>query len=130
MSTRFGVAVPLLLSWVLPASAAGPAPENLAKRAKASASSQYSGQYAARFAVDGEVPDADRRDDVGRAWCVKGSTAQGKAELTLEWPEPVEVAELVYFGRTGWAIEECFKDYEVYLDGQAVPAAKGTFAMV
>jgi len=37
-------------------------------------------------------------------------------EFSLVWAKPVEVAEIVYFGRTGQLMEECFKDYEVYLD--------------
>ncbi|MFH1918554.1 MAG: hypothetical protein ABIP48_01525 [Planctomycetota bacterium] len=130
MKARLGIALSLLTGCVLAAFAAEPAPENLARKAKASAGSEYSEQYAARFAIDGNVPDCDWRDDLGRAWCVKGSTAQGKGDFTLEWSNPVEVAELVYFGRTAWGIAECWKDYEVYLDDQNTPVAKGTFLMI
>ena len=130
MKTHFGIAISLLVGSVLPSFAGEAGPENLARKAKASASSEYSGQYAARFAIDGIVPGSDMRDDVGRAWCVAGRTAEGKADFTLQWPEPVEVAELVYFGRTGWSAGECWKDYEVYLDDGERPVAKGTFLMI
>ena len=129
MNTRLGIAIWLLAGCVSPGIAAEP-PENLARKAKASASSQYSGQYAARFAIDGNVPDWQLQDDLGKAWCAEGNTAGGKADFTLEWPQPVQLAELVYFGRTGWVTEECFKDYEVYLDDRPAPVAKGTFQMI
>ena len=43
----------------------------------------------------------------------------------LEWEEPVTVQEVVYYGRTAWLINECFKDYEVYVDDGVNPVAKG-----
>ena len=104
-------------------------PENLARRAQVSASSTYSADYQAAFAVDGVVPDDEGRDDARRAWCVQGATAQGRGTFTLEWPEPVQVAEVVYCGRTGWTIADMFKDYEVYLGDAAAPAARGTFIL-
>ena len=52
-------------------------PENLARKALATATSEYSGNYLARFAVDGKVPEAGGRGDVSRAWCVQGDTAGG-----------------------------------------------------
>ena len=103
---------------------------NLAPGAAVSASSTYSADYRAQFAIDGEVPECEGRDDARRAWCLAGDTAKGRGEFTLAWPEPVEVAEVVYFGRTAQALEECWKDYEVYLDADPAPAAKGTFQMV
>ena len=93
--------------------AAEPTPENLARRARVSASSEYSADYRAAGAVDGEVPEEEGRDDARRAWCVQGASAQGRGSFTLEWPEPVAVAEVVYFGRTGWIITDQFKDYEI-----------------
>ncbi len=130
MNARLVVAFSLLVGCVSPGLAAEAAPENLAAKAKVSASSEHDGRYAARFAIDGKVPGCNRQDDAGKAWCVQGSTARGKADFTLEWPQSVQLAELVYFGRTGWVTEECFKDYEVYLDGQQSPVAKGTFRMM
>lgn len=130
MTARLGTTLLLLVSLAPSTFAAEPKPENLARKAKASASSQYNPQYAARFAIDGEVPELDGREDVGRAWCVQGRTAQGKADFTLEWPQPVELAELVYFGRTAWGVAECWKDYEVYVDAATTPVAKGTLEMI
>ena len=128
MKVRFAAAVLFLLVPVLPGKGAELGPENLALQAKASASSEYSGQYLARFAIDGVVPDQNGRDDVGHAWCILGKEAGDKADFTLEWPTPVIVSELVYFGRTGWSTEECWKEYELYLNGDATPVAKGQFA--
>ena len=109
MKVHFAAAVLSLLVLVLPGKADERGPENLARKAKASASSEYSGQYLARFAIDGVVPDQGGRNDVGHAWCVQGREAADKADFTLEWPEPVVVSELVYFGRTGWSTQECWK---------------------
>ena len=55
MKVRFAAAILLLTGFVLPGTAAEPGPENLALKAKASASSEYSAQYLARFAIDGVV---------------------------------------------------------------------------
>ena len=116
-----GVAATLVLaaqSW------AG-APENLAPQAKIAADSEFNDQYQARLVADGVVPEPMGQDDVGRAWVVQGRTHGQKARITFEWPQPVTVAEIIYFGRTGWHWGENWKDYEVYLDDSAAPAAKG-----
>ena len=34
-----------------------------------------------------------------------------------------------YFGRTAMVLEECFKDYEVYLDDAPQPIVRGQFAI-
>ena len=78
---------------------------NLAPQATVSASSEYSGDYLARWAVDGKIPELECKADVKEAWCVRGRDGMG-AEFTLTWPEPVEVAEIVYFGRTGMIVQE------------------------
>ena len=130
MKAHLAAAILFWAGFALPGDAAETGPENLALKAKASASSEHSQQYLARFAVDGVVPDQDGRNDAGHAWCVQGKTAGGKADFTLEWPEPLEVSELVYFGRTAWSMGECWKDYEVYLDDQPAPVAKGEFWML
>ncbi len=104
-------------------------PENLARRARVSASSEHSAGYAARGAVDGVVPEEEGRDDAGRAWCVNGTKDSRTGEFTLEWDEPVTVAEVVYYGRTGWIVTDMFKDYEVYMGDDAAPAARGVFEL-
>jgi len=122
-----GLLVVVALPWWL---ASGPlratppakAPENLAPQARASASSEFNASYLAKFATDGKIPSPMGKSDVGKAWAVRGVAA---ADFTLEWPEPVRIAEIVYYGRTGWAWRENWRDYEVYLDGAGGAVAKG-----
>ena len=45
--------------------------------------------------------------------------------LTFQWPQPVAVAELVYFGRTAWQWEENWKNYEVYVESAEKPIHSG-----
>jgi formylglycine-generating enzyme required for sulfatase activity len=104
------------------------APENLALRAKASASSEFSPQYAARFACDGVIPPPMSHDDAGKAWCAKGAVHDDGVRFVLQWPAPVRVAEIVYYGRTASSWAENWKDYEVYLDDAKQAAAKGSLA--
>jgi hypothetical protein len=104
-------------------------PPNLALLATATASSEYSEQYAARFAVNGKVPAPGGQSDRNEAWCVQGTTDRHGAEFNLEWPEPVTVAEMVYWGRTAWLAEDSWKDYEVWLDAATTPAVRGQLAM-
>jgi len=94
-----------------------------------SASSEYASSYRAGLAVDGHIPAAFSRADSGKAWAVRGEQAKGKATFTLEWDQPVRVCEVAYHGRTAMLIEECFKDYELWLDGDTKPAAKGQFGL-
>ena len=109
------------------AGGAAAAPENLARKAKATASSEYSAQYAASRACDGEIPPPISQADVGKAWAAKGSEHPKGVAFSLEWPEPVTIAEVVYWGRTAWLWGENWRDYELYLgDETAKPAAKGT----
>ncbi len=101
---------------------------NLALSAKVSASSELSGGYRAQWAIDGKIAELECKDDVNQAWCVRGSDGL-QGGYILNWPEPVEAAEIVYYGRTGWIVQECFKDYEIYLDDATKPAVKGVFEM-
>ena len=105
-------------------------PEDLAPKAKVWASSEYNSDYAARFAVDGKVPEMECKSDAHQAWCIQRAQAGDHAEFTLQWEQPVAVAEIVYFGRTGQVLSECWKDYEVFLEDDKAPAAKGAFKMV
>lgn len=123
------VPVVLALGLCLGSVAADSSLVNLARVATASASSEFSAQYAARFACDGVIPQLLDRDDSGRAWAVNGQRCGGQATFTLEWPEPVTVAEIVYYGRTSFLVEECWKDYEVVLDDDPQPAARGELEM-
>ena len=116
--------------WAAQAPAKPALPENLAPKAKVSATSEFSDQYLAKFAVDGKVPDAGSSDDLSRAWAVRQPTAGDKGTFTLEWEKPVRVAEIVYYARTAWQMQECWKDYEVYVDDAAQPAVRGQFKMM
>jgi hypothetical protein len=95
-------------------------PPNLAKDAQVSASSQFDESYRPEMAVRGIVPSAGQR---GGEWAVHGTQ---KAWFELRWDRPVEAAEIVYSARVTSPLLECFKDYAVYLDGSAKPAASGT----
>lgn len=102
---------------------------NLALQAKVSASSEYSGDYMAKWAIDGKIPVSLSRMDIKEAWCVRGTDGL-HGEFILTWPNPIEISEIIYFGRTGWLVEECFKDYQVYLDGAATPVKEGVLKML
>ena len=104
-------------------------PVNLARQATATASSEHNAHYLARFAIDDVIPSAGSQDDTGRAWCVQGATHRTGADFTLTWTNAVTVAELVYWARTAWFAEEGWKDYEIWLDDAAAPAARGQLAM-
>ncbi len=103
-------------------------PENVALTARVRANSEFSGDYLARFVADGVIPQAGGTSaDVGKVWVVQGATHRDGAELVFEWDEPVAVAEIVYYGRTTWFAEECWKDCEVFLDDATEPAATAAF---
>lgn len=123
-----------LAAMALMAAASGPAAsaaENVARSATATASSEHNASYLAKFAIDGQIPPpGSGAADLNAAWCVLKARTGDAAVLELRWPEPQEIAEIVYFGRTGWFMSECFKDYEVYLDGSQEPVARGALRMV
>lgn len=114
-----------------PMAALAAMPENLARKATASASSEHNLHYLAKFAIDGRIPPAGSQgQDLDAAWCVLKAKSGDWADFTLAWPQPVELCEVLYFGRTSWFMEECWKDYELYIDDARQPAAKGTLKMV
>jgi len=126
------VAVVLLLAGTLERgpTARAAMPENLAPKAKASATSEHNAQYLAKFATDGKIPAAGSTSaDLSAAWCVLKAQSGDRADFSLAWNQPVDVAEVVYWGRTAWFMNECWKDYEIYLDDAKQPVAKGTFRM-
>ena len=101
---------------------------NLAQMAEVSGSGCYSRNYQVHYAVDGDVPRLECKNDERQAWSVKGADGMF-GEFSLTWKKPVEIAEVVYFGRTGQIIQDCFKDYEIYLDDNTSPVATGAFEM-
>jgi len=102
-------------------------PGNLAPKAKVTASSVYSNDYVAQYLVDGKIPSPMGKADIGKAWVAKGNIHPKGVTVSFEWPEPVTVSTIVYYGRTGWHFGENWRDYEVYLDDAAKPVAKGKF---
>jgi hypothetical protein len=126
---HLGFLLSLTLGLGLSAAGVAAAPVNLALAARATATSEHNGQYRARFAIDGKIPGAGTRDDLSQAWCVLGDTHRNAAEFTLEWTNAVTIAEVVYYGRTAWFAEECWKDYELTADGSPQPVAAGTLEM-
>ena len=106
------------------------ADDNLASTAQVTATSEFNEQYEAKFAADGVIPDeASLTADLSHAWCVRGETAQDTADFVMTWDEPVEVGQIMYFGRTSWYLNECWKDWELLLDDHTQPVAHGTLAM-
>lgn len=105
-------------------------PGNLAPAAEITASSEFSGAYRATFVADGRVPAENAQDDAGYAWCVSGATAGDSGQIDFTWNAPVVVAEIVYYGRTGWFRNECWKDFAVYADEPLAPIQTGALAMV
>ena len=103
---------------------AAPSNPNLARRATASATTEYADFHSADKAIDGQIAEPHSGDS-GQAWAIKGAVAKGKADFTLTWKEPVEASEIVYFGRAGASyIDEGFKDVEVYLNDSKTPVLK------
>ncbi len=120
-----GILVASLFSAAVLADA--PSAENLAIKATVSASSEFDADLAAANVVDGEIPDEGCRHDRGAAWAVLGKKAGDSAELILNWDEPIELGELVYFGRTAFSVRECWKDYEVWFDEDSDRSVSGRF---
>ena len=118
------VAGAVVSAWAAP-------PENLAPKALTSATSEYNAHYQAKFATDGKIPPAGSQGaDLDAAWCVLKAQSGDRADFTFEWKEPVDVSQIVYFGRTAWYMNEVWKDYEVYLGDTKTPAAQGSFKMI
>jgi hypothetical protein len=63
------------------------------------------------------------------AWCVKGDTHRHGAEITFAWDQPVTIAEVIYYGRTAWFLEECWKEVALFVEGAEKPAATGHLEM-
>ena len=70
-------------------------PANLARTAQISATSEFSSDYRARFVAGGDIPDANSKDDLGRAWCINGRTHQHGAGSSFTWDDPVTVGEII-----------------------------------
>ena len=109
-------------------------PINHARVASVLANSEHAQEYSAQYAVDGVVADEGGTwADYQHCWCTANESAspdeKDKGFFVLRWDSPVDVAEIVYWGRTSYFIEECWKDYQVFLDDQEQPVAQGSFEM-
>ena len=67
------------------------------------------------MATSGVVPLASNQDS---DWCVKATQT---GSFTLEWEQPVDATQIIYYARVTSPLLECFKDYEVYLDDAEKP---------
>ena len=103
-------------------------PENLAPKATITADSEYSADYRATFVANGKIAEECSRSDLGMAWAVNGQTHKAGASLTFRWEAPVEVREVLYFGRTGWFLEESWSSCEVFCDDEVAPVASVALA--
>jgi len=109
--------------------------KNLAEQAKITASSELKDQrLLASSVADGRIAPALCQhfeffpsNKGAKSWAVNGETAEDKGELILEWEDSVFLQEVIYFGRTAWLLDECFKDYAIIIDDNEVPVAKGSF---
>ena len=99
--------------------------ENLARKAKATASAELNETYSAECAIDGKIPERGCQSDACEAWCVNGQANNQTAEFVLEWDEETAIAEVVYYGRTAFEMGECWKDYAVYPGDAEKPVARG-----
>ncbi len=110
------IAILLLL---LSAAASG-MPENLATKARVTASSQHSDAYRPQNAIGGVLP-SDTQTDAGD-WATRGKQ---NGWFELQWNQPVEAAQILYYARTKSPFVECFKDYAVYLNDDKKPVVRG-----
>ena len=128
MRTRF-----LLVVLVVSVPSVGWGIENLASKAAISASGRRDAGYDSRFVADGEIPNAGSKDERLEVWCLRQHIAKD-AWLSFQWQEPVEIASVVYWGRST-SDHDNFSSCKVFLDGDreaiaSVPLAKGTQAQV
>ncbi|MBL7223697.1 MAG: hypothetical protein ISS72_07580, partial [Candidatus Brocadiae bacterium] len=114
-------------------SGAQPANPNVARQATVTAHSEnvVRRKYFARCAADGLIPVEGRGfADYG---LVQGVWSIGSAEganragwLKFTWKKPVRIREVVFFQKTVWSLDDCWRDYEVSLGGSATPVTRGT----
>ncbi len=95
-------------------------PKNLAPSARVSASSQFSEEYRPATAITGAFPSEFQR--AGREWAVRAAQS---GWFELSWDKEIEAAQVIYFARTTSPFLECFREYQVFLNGGATPAVQG-----
>lgn len=100
----------------------GEQPRNLAPEGVITASGSLNESYGPQFTADGRIPEPDCKADINAAWCVPQAQARN-AELQYQWPEPVTISEIVYYGRTAWLWNENFLAVQAYADTDTSPIA-------
>lgn len=98
------------------ASSAAP---NLAPLATITADTEWSRDWGPEFVADGRVVPPGGHDK-GLGWAVRGETHRQHATLTLAWPQPVRIAELVAYQRACYGLGDCLRTFELRLDDQPV----------
>ena len=68
------------------------------------------------MAINGVIPSEFTQD---QDWAVQNTQT---GWFTLEWDQPIEVTQIIYYARVTSPLLECFKSYEVYLNDARVPA--------
>jgi len=104
--------------------------KNVAPKATVTASKESSQEgFTARGVIDGKIAPAQCKSDANMAWAaglVKAPyTFPEGITLSFAWTQPVQIAEVVYYGRTAWLWTENFKNYELYVGSSATPIMKG-----
>jgi len=77
----------------------GLAIENLASKAVISASNRRDAGYDSKFVADGEIPGPGSGDDRLEVWCLRQHVSKD-AWISFQWKEAVEIASVVYWGRS------------------------------
>jgi hypothetical protein len=107
-----------------------PGPANVAPLAEVSADTELDKKTAAIYAIDGRVTRRAAQTDDFAAWASSNKRTHIGATFTFHWKEPQTIAELVYYGRTCYSLDRCWKEYAVYVDDAAEPIHRGRFEMV
>ncbi len=107
--------------------------ENLASKAVISASGRRDATYDSKYVADGEIPGAGSKDERLEVWCLRQHISKN-AWISFQWQEPVEIASVVYWGRSTSDADN-FSSCKVFIDGDdeaiaSVKLAKGTQAQV
>jgi hypothetical protein len=117
----------LLLSLASTSSALGATPVNHAPKATITADSEHDIRFKAQFVADGIIPEQGKQDGAGKEWAVLGTTHKNGATLTMKWKNPVDITELIYYGRTSYVVEG-WKNYEIFAGTSAAAIVKGACA--
>lgn len=90
-------------------------------------------KYFAQCVVDGKIPVENQAyaDDGLKqtVWSVDPAEENNQSGwLRFTWEKPVQIQDIVFFQKTAWTLDDCWKDYEVHLGDDSMPIARGTLA--